>query len=484
MSANRSLESIALGTDRSARDARAFFDGLVERVADGSGELQLHEVERLIWGQLLELGRLLLAGFLEGRTRKPPARTVRFHGRDVPYHSQKSVTYFSVFGTVKIRRPYYWSEQSKGGVHPLDYELNLPARRYSYFLQEIGALLGVRGPFDNVTDTLERLFHVTLWKQGAELIVGDCGDAVQDFYEHLRPPKPESDDEILVAGLDGKGVPMVKLEKVEKTFRRTSGVKRNKKQLSLVSAVYTVARRPRTAADVTASLFSDGKVERRIDPATPKNRRLRAWLCPAEDMFDEVARHVRERRPDLKSEHVLLMDGEKRIKENAALTPEFDGWTKILDVIHAIQRVWDAGVALLGEGNAKEWVRERVFQLLSEGPDGLIREFDETATKSRGACRKTFTTVARYFRANRDRMHYDDYLRRGLPIATGVIEGACCTLVKQRMEGPGMRWTEAGANAVLELRAVDQNENWGAFWRWFPATERVRLYGRPRKTAA
>src|SRR5262249_38235604 len=153
------------------------------------------------------------------------------------------------------------------------------------------------------------------------------------------------------------GVPMVKLEKVEKTLRRTSGVKRNKKQLALVSAVYTVARRPRTASDVTASLFSDdADVERKFDPAAPKNKRLRAWLGRAEDTSDEVVRHVRERRPDLKSERVLLMDGERRIVQNAALTPEFEGWTKILDVVHAIQRVWDAGVALLGEGNAKEWV--------------------------------------------------------------------------------------------------------------------------------
>jgi hypothetical protein len=60
-------------------------------------------------------------------------------------------------------------------------------------------------------------------------------------------------------------------------------------------------------------------------------------------------------------------------------------------------------------------------------------------------------------------MRYDEYLRAGYPIATGVIEGACRHLVKDRLERSGMRWTLAGAQAMLDLRALHQSSYWDAF---------------------
>ncbi|MEZ0228296.1 MAG: ISKra4 family transposase [Planctomycetota bacterium] len=487
MSANRSRKSIPSRTDtdpstaaKGIPGARAFFEQLVKKVMEGSAGKPLHEVERGMLAQLLELGRLVLGGFLETQV-EAPAKTIHRHGLDVPFHCRKRTTYFSMFGVLEIWRPYYWSEASKGGIHPLDAELNLPARRYSYFLQEIAALFAVRGSYDKVTETLEKLFGVTLWKQGAELVVGDTGELVQEYYE-TRRGRFASDGPVLVVSADGKGIPMRKPEKVEKTLRRSGGMRRNKKQMSVVTAVYTADPRPRTAEQVTASLFGDEGVDRRLDPVEPRNKRVRAWLGPAEDAFDELERHVHERRPDAKSDRVLLIDGEKRMIDKAAL-PQFDGWTKILDVVHAIQRIWDVGVLVLGEGNAKDWVRKRVLLLLKGRVDDLAAEVDALAARAGGARRKAFKVVSRYFRANRDRMRYDEYLSRGLPIATGVVEGACCTLVKQRMEGPGMRWSVEGAHAVLEMRALDQNDDWKAFWRWFPAVERLRLYGRPQKLA-
>ena len=52
------------------------------------------------------------------------------------------------------------------------------------------------------------------------------------------------------------------------------------------------------------------------------------------------------------------------------------------------------------------------------------------------------------------RMSYDQCLKAGYPIATGVIEGACRHLVKDGMERSGMRWTLVGAKCLLNLRAT------------------------------
>jgi hypothetical protein len=71
-----------------------------------------------------------------------------------------------------------------------------------------------------------------------------------------------------------------------------------------------------------------------------------------------------------------------------------------------------------------------------------------------------------YLRNNRDYMHYQDYLAHGYPIGTGVIEGACRHLVKDRFERAGMRWSKVGAQVMLDLRAVYLNGDWDDFQRF------------------
>jgi hypothetical protein len=74
-------------------------------------------------------------------------------------------------------------------------------------------------------------------------------------------------------------------------------------------------------------------------------------------------------------------------------------------------------------------------------------------------------------------MRYDEYLARGWPIGTGVVEGACGHLVNARMEQSGMRWTTGGAQAVLELRAVRLNGHWEAYGEFHRRQHHHRLYG-------
>ena len=60
-------------------------------------------------------------------------------------------------------------------------------------------------------------------------------------------------------------------------------------------------------------------------------------------------------------------------------------------------------------------------------------------------------------------MRYDEYLREGYPIASGVIEGACRHYVKDRLERSGMRWTRAGAQAMPDVRSEFLNGDWASF---------------------
>ena len=90
------------------------------------------------------------------------------------------------------------------------------------------------------------------------------------------------------------------------------------------------------------------------------------------------------------------------------------------------------------------------------------------------------TTICNYLRKNMARMRYDEYLAAGYPIASGVIEGACRYVVKDRMERAGMRWTVEGAQAMLALRTTHINGQWKEFQKYRIQQERQRLYPRQK----
>jgi hypothetical protein len=124
------------------------------------------------------------------------------------------------------------------------------------------------------------------------------------------------------------------------------------------------------------------------------------------------------------------------------------------------------------------FVRQRVTQVLAGKVETVIRALPRLAA-GRGlnaVKKKALHRIGGYFTKNRHRMRYDAYLRAGYPIASGVIEGACRHLIKDRMERAGMHWTPAGAQAMLDLRSVWISGQWEAFEQERIARETARLY--------
>ena len=152
-----------------------------------------------------------------------------------------------------------------------------------------------------------------------------------------------------------------------------------------------------------------------------------------------------------------------------------------MDIIHASEYLWATATAVLGESSPLRtpWVARKLDLLLRGQVDTLIA--DLTAEAARMTWTETQRTAIErtigYYVRNRGYMHYDHYLAQGWPIGTGVVEGACGHLVKDRMEQAGMRWTLSGAQAILDLRAVRINGDWDAYWQFHRQQQHHRLYG-------
>ena len=156
-------------------------------------------------------------------------------------------------------------------------------------------------------------------------------------------------------------------------------------------------------------------------------------------------------------------------------------YSLVLDIIHASEYLWESANAVVGETNPARtaWVRHHLELLLEGRTDAVIAALEQAARVPNATA--TQVQVLRktigYYQRNRSYMRYDHYLAQGWPIGTGVVEGACRHLVKDRMEQAGMRWTKAGAQAVLDLRAVRLSGDWEAYWQFHRHKQHERLYG-------
>jgi len=445
-------------------------------------QLPLHEVEAQQQTKGREVQRLLLQAHLQQRGDGdvgPALRVQQESGDDVLYTHRRLGTRSlkTIFGPVEIVRMGY-SRDGAPGIYPLGQALALPARSFSYELQRRLVKAAVQNPFHESVEAIADLTGISVPKRSLEEMLRDAAQDFDTFYQE-RAPEPAAGS-ILVAAVDGKGIPMVKPGGAQPAVRLTKGQKANCKRMATVATVFTRAPWVRTPQQVVESLFRispqtpvDGQT-----PPRPENKRVWASLLKGKTaVIEEVASEMHRRDPSGIKTRVALTDGERALQIRVEGTL---GVTLILDLLHVLEKLWKAAYVFHAEGSleAELWVLERTMRVLSGEASQVVKGIRQSVTKRKlfGAKRKTLLGVAAYLHRNRTRMRYDEYLAHGWPIASGPVEGACKNLIKDRMERSGMRWTEDMAEAIVQLRAIYLSGDFDHYWSFHIEKDQHRLH--------
>lgn len=491
--------------------AHELVEQLIEMVRQARRDGQrIDEVERTAFTELLQVGWHLLSAFIQsagdgdlGETIEVPASsensdvspeedgaaTSRTLRRLLEQHTRR---YVSIFGELTVTRWVYGTREGQAiEAVPLDARLGLPAGDFSYVLEDWQQRLVVKESFGEATGDLKELLGVAPSVRAAEVMNRQMAEFAPSFRLNQPPPPAQEEGELIVFTGDGKGIPMRRppAEQPRSGTRRTKGQKANKKQMSYVGAVYTIDPFVRTAADVVDEL---ARKQAAADRPQPQHKRVAAEMTQVLDgetcngrvsLFGELSDEVHDRNPGGRKTVVAIMDGEQALWNVLELfLPEAVG---ILDLFHVLERLWNAAHVFHAEGStaAEEFVNARLRMLLEGKVGAVIGGMRQMLTKHHlsAAKRSASSTVIGYFENNRAHMQYDRYLAAGYPIGSGVAEGACRHLVKDRMEQTGMRWTVPGAQALLHLRALYLNGDWRSFCTYRIQHEQSQLY--PYKTA-
>lgn len=458
----------------------------------------MHELEENLLRVLLSMGRACLRVLLEvlgpgdiGETAPTP------QGRTVQRLEKAHVRpYLSIFGEFELSRFVYGRGAGrKIELIPLDAHLALPASKFSYLLQSWDQRLATEQPFAQVCDTVKSILGLTQHVDSVERGNRQMAPAAAEFLDQQPPPPAAEEGAILVQTADGKGVPMRRPAEAPPiaSHRSRRGPKPNRKKMATLAAVYSIDPLVRTPEQVVDSLFrrpGEPRENENNDRPRPKHKRVRVSLdhvdaqgdevCGAAAVFGWMADQVQVRNGRGKKPLVTIMDGQESLWDQRDVFQEDTATTDILDLLHVTPRLWEAAHLFYAPESrqAEQFVRDRLLRILQGQVASVISGMQRLATlrKLSRNGRAKLDRICNYFRNNRRRMRYDEYLRAGYPIASGVIEGACRHVVKDRMERAGMSWVVPGAQAMLELRCIHIAGAWDQFVSYHIERETKRLY--------
>ena len=455
----------------------------------------VHEVESGLWGRLLQLGRRLLGAFF-GLYGDGDAGDVLVlgDGREVRRLKEpQSRSYQSPFGAFELTRMVYGSrEGQKIAAIPFDGSLQLPKSKFSYLLQDWNQALEVEMPFAQVSATLERILGFKQSVHSLERSQREAAREIEAFWSEQPSPPPAEEGALLVCTGDGKGVPMRGANAPARPGGSCTekGMRPGTKKMALLGAAYTIEPFPRTPQDVLAALFREPRQSAEAAPRPkPCFKRVRACLrrdaadttAPqTHTIFSWMAHEVAQRNPGDVKPVIVLMDGQESLWNAAAEHLPGTEITEILDLLHATSYLWEAAHLFHPKASpqASRFVRTQTQRMLGGHIATVIRSLRRQATdhKLKGKRLENLQRICGYFANNVHRMAYDQYLAHGFPIASGVIEGACRCVVKDRMERSGMRWVIDGAQAMLGLRSIHLSGLWDEFMQFRIQHECQRLY--------
>lgn len=451
------LEQLLQFIDQSAQDA-----------------LDLYDVERRVFDEALQLGHKCVEMFIGLQGKGDLGESV-IHGDQILYRSSSphSRRLRTVFGDHEFGQfVYSRGANRKIELKPLDTRMGLSGHIHSYLMEEFSQMFCVESAFALSAKNLAQVFGGTFSVNTLELTSQRMGPQAEQFLDNIPKPDPKAEGKLLVCSADGKGVPMILKDKKQKPAMDDSQERPGNRKMATVAAVYSVDPYVRSPEDVIAALFRDGLVHNDTQRPKPKFKLVTAHFpefyqeadktiksTGTTEAFAWIAGEVAKRRKR-RQKSIALLDGDPKLWNRL---PDFlpTDVIGILDIIHVTQYVWKAAkVFCESSEDIEAFARLRILWILQGRASSVIRGFKHmsTARKLRGTPKETIAKVCGYFSKHLDHMQYDEYLREGYPIASGVIEGACGHLVKDRMERSGMRWRLSGAKAMLNIRAVHQSD--------------------------
>jgi hypothetical protein len=480
-----------LDVETSSAAGEQALQALRQCARESAGTLEAHAAETGIFTRRLPMGLAAMKLYFAQRgTGDIGPAIARADGVILPREQTlRGRDDCSRFGTFAVPRT---CDRMPGepGIFPLAAQVNLPERCDSYCLQEWRTVFAVEPPVKERAGFFAQLFDLDVAESVLRAVAQEASEDDAGFSAQRPVPHEEPEGALLVVSCAGQGVPLIKAEAVKLKAKLGTGETRQKKQEALVGGCYPVDVQPRSPV-ARAELLVDPEAARarqqrhegkEDSPSAQPGRRLASLVRTTPAVMELIKADAERRDPHHRQPVVGLLDGARgRWSLATKLVKAWRRVTCVLDIIPVVGDLWSAANALGRHGSkaGTRGVQEKLAEILRGRVGDVIGGLRQILTKRTlwKSVREALTTVITFFHNHQRWMKYAPSLARGLPLGTGVVESACGSVVKHRMEGEGKRWSRAGAEAMLALRSLKKSHDNDLrdYWRFRAGQERARL---------
>ena len=369
-------------------------------------------------------------------------RTARFAGR-------RPKTFITLLGPLTLQRAYYHCDDCRRGSCPRDHALSLQNTSLSPAITRLVGLTAAELSFAKASELFAALAGVEVETRQVERTAEALGREVAADERAVTEQTAPAPAPTMYLGLDGTGVPVRPAEVEGRRGQQPDGSAKTR-EVKLATVWTAEGRDPqgrprRDTGSVSYNAAVETAASRDTDPQ------------PAA-FAQRVHREAQRRGFDTAPRRVVLGDGAPWIWNLAA--EQFPDAIEIVDIYHAKQHLCDAAKAIYGAGTdlADAWAKARQAELDAGRLRALVTAL-RTQAETTPAARKCI----HYVFGNRQRMRYPQFRAGGLCISSGVVE-AGCKQIGARLKRAGMRWTVAGANAIIALRCCILSGRFEDFW--------------------
>ena len=370
-------------------------------------------------------------------------------GGEARFAGRRPKTFTTALGPLTLERAWYHCDQCHSGFSPRDRALGMHDTCLSPAALRMMGITAARTSFAGASALLRELAGLAIAPKTVERHAEALGREVADDECHVIDPEP-CDASTLYLGLDGTGVPARKGEVEGRCGKQPDGTAKTREaKLAVVWSADTTDKAGHPVRDPGSASYNaaiETIAARDTDPEpAPFARRIR--------------REAERRGFATAPRRVVLGDGAPWIWN---FTDEhFPDAIQIVDLFHVKGHLFEVAKAIYGPGSevGERWAKQRREELDAGRIDdviGALRSHAENCEEAR--------KDVEYFSTNRERMNYPKFRAMGLCVATGVVEGGCKHIIGTRLKRGGMRWTVAGANAIIALRCAVESNRFDDFW--------------------
>ena len=370
-------------------------------------------------------------------------------GAEARLAGRRPKTFTTALGPLTLERARYHCDSCRNGFSPRDRTLGMAGTFLSPAALRMVGIAAARTSFEGSSALLRELAGVVVAPKTAERHAEALGREIAGDECRVVEPEP-SDAFTLHLGLDGTGVPARKTEVEGREGKRPDGGAGTREaKLAVVWSAETADQEGNPVRDSDSATYNAA-----IETIAARD----TDIAPA-PFARRVLREAERRGFDTAGRRVILGDGAPWIGNFA--DEHFPDAIQIVDIFHAKGHLFEVAKAIHGIASeiGGQWAGKRREELDEGRVDDVIaalRGHAETCEEAR--------KNADCFSNNRERMTYPEFRAMGLCVASGVVEGACRNIVGARLKQGGMRWTVAGANAIIALRCAVESNRFDDFW--------------------